>query len=166
MSIKEDSREIKPLSRGTEDSEQFHSNLHEPQILEEEFDIISKNGQKHWFSQEKTLLVVIAGLIGFLGYGIWKLESVLTTQKSVQVIYPHQTTETTTSSSAATSTGSTTIPAVLGVAAIAQGITENSQGTNEVVVGSKSGTKYHFPSCSGAKRIAPQNLITFQNFIN
>ena len=30
------------------------------------------------------------------------------------------------------------------------------------VVGSKSGTKYHLPSCPGAKRIKPENLISFE----
>jgi hypothetical protein len=29
------------------------------------------------------------------------------------------------------------------------------------VVASKSGTKYHLPTCSGAKSIKPENLITF-----
>ena len=32
-----------------------------------------------------------------------------------------------------------------------------------VVVGSKSGTKYHLPDCPGAKRIKPENLITFES---
>lgn len=32
-----------------------------------------------------------------------------------------------------------------------------------VVVGSKSGTKYHLPDCPGAKRIKPANLITFES---
>jgi hypothetical protein len=31
------------------------------------------------------------------------------------------------------------------------------------VVGSKSGTKYHLPDCSGAKRIKPENLISFKS---
>ena len=31
------------------------------------------------------------------------------------------------------------------------------------VVASKSGTKYHLPSCAGAKQIKPQNLVTFAN---
>lgn len=30
------------------------------------------------------------------------------------------------------------------------------------VVGSKNGTKYHLPDCSGAKRIKPENLISFE----
>jgi hypothetical protein len=41
---------------------------------------------------------------------------------------------------------------------------ENSnQNSNEVVVGSKNGTKYHYPWCSGAKQIAEKNLITFNS---
>jgi Metal binding domain of Ada len=32
-----------------------------------------------------------------------------------------------------------------------------------VVVGSKTGTKYHLPDCPGAKRIKPANLITFES---
>ncbi len=31
------------------------------------------------------------------------------------------------------------------------------------VVGSKTGTKYHLPECSGAKRIKPENLVTFES---
>ena len=31
------------------------------------------------------------------------------------------------------------------------------------VVASKSGTKYHLPSCAGAKQIKPENLVTFSN---
>ena len=31
-----------------------------------------------------------------------------------------------------------------------------------VVVGSKSGTKYHLPDCPGAKRIKPENLVSFE----
>lgn len=31
------------------------------------------------------------------------------------------------------------------------------------VVGSKNGSKYHYPWCSGAKQIAPQNLVKFNS---
>ena len=31
-----------------------------------------------------------------------------------------------------------------------------------VVVGSKSGSKYHLPDCPGAKRIKPENLVSFE----
>ncbi len=36
----------------------------------------------------------------------------------------------------------------------------SNQNSGEVVA-SKSGSKYHFPWCSGAKSIKPENLITF-----
>jgi methylphosphotriester-DNA--protein-cysteine methyltransferase len=32
-----------------------------------------------------------------------------------------------------------------------------------VVVGSKTGRRYHLPDCPGAKRIKPANLITFES---
>lgn len=33
----------------------------------------------------------------------------------------------------------------------------------ESVVGSKNGTKYHYPWCAGAKQISSKNLITFES---
>ncbi len=40
----------------------------------------------------------------------------------------------------------------------------NSLQTNSgQVVASKNGAKYHYPWCSGAKRISPKNLITFNS---
>ncbi len=59
-------------------------------------------------------------------------------------------------------------------AAVAQAVGESVPTTTEkaalepalkavAVVGSKSGTKYHLPSCSGAKRIKPENLISFES---
>jgi len=41
--------------------------------------------------------------------------------------------------------------------------TESSATEKTIVVGSKSGTKYHLPDCPGAKRIKPANLITFES---
>ncbi len=35
--------------------------------------------------------------------------------------------------------------------------------TTGIYVGSKNGTKYYLPSCSGAKRISPANYIWFQS---
>jgi hypothetical protein len=35
--------------------------------------------------------------------------------------------------------------------------------TAAAVVASKSGTKYHLPTCPGAKQIKPENLITFES---
>ncbi|KKU19526.1 MAG: hypothetical protein UX53_C0004G0025 [Candidatus Azambacteria bacterium GW2011_GWB2_46_37] len=38
-----------------------------------------------------------------------------------------------------------------------------NQSQGEVVVASRNGTKYHLPSCSGAKQIKPENKITFSS---
>ncbi|MEK7462282.1 MAG: Ada metal-binding domain-containing protein [Patescibacteria group bacterium] len=40
-------------------------------------------------------------------------------------------------------------------------VTKESSSVSGEVVASKSGTKYHLPTCSGAKSIKPENLITF-----
>lgn len=42
-------------------------------------------------------------------------------------------------------------------------INSESQNLPEVVVGSKNGTKYHYPWCPGAKQISEKNLITFNS---
>jgi hypothetical protein len=54
----------------------------------------------------------------------------------------------------------TLAPAPLPVTAIEDTETEGPVSDGEVVA-SKSGTKYHLPTCSGAKTIKPENLITF-----
>jgi len=42
--------------------------------------------------------------------------------------------------------------------------TSTSVSTNSgAVVASKSGTKYHYPWCAGAKQISAKNLITFNS---
>lgn len=38
-----------------------------------------------------------------------------------------------------------------------------ADSSNIVVVGSRSGSKYHLPSCPGAKQIKPANIITFSS---
>jgi len=40
---------------------------------------------------------------------------------------------------------------------------ENSQSGETVVVGSRTGSKYHLPSCPGAKQIKTENLINFSS---
>jgi cytoskeletal protein RodZ len=40
---------------------------------------------------------------------------------------------------------------------------QNTSEGSEKVVASKSGTKYHYPWCAGAKQISPKNLITFNS---
>ena len=46
--------------------------------------------------------------------------------------------------------------------AIGEGVIEETTPSGTVVA-SKKGTKYHFPWCSGARTIAPENKITFSS---
>ena len=46
--------------------------------------------------------------------------------------------------------------------AIGEGVIEETTPSGTVVA-SKKGTKYHFPWCSGARTIAPENKITFDS---
>ena len=39
----------------------------------------------------------------------------------------------------------------------------DAQGGVGEVVASKQGSKYHLPTCSGAKRIKPENLVTYES---
>lgn len=51
-----------------------------------------------------------------------------------------------------------------GTASASESISNNTTTQNTKsgqVVGSKQGSKYHFPWCSGAKRIKAENLVTF-----
>lgn len=52
-------------------------------------------------------------------------------------------------------------------AAVTSGLTASpstaSSKSDQMVVASKKGTKYHLPTCSGAKTISAENKITFPN---
>ncbi|MDO8183772.1 MAG: hypothetical protein Q7T49_02200 [bacterium] len=39
----------------------------------------------------------------------------------------------------------------------------NKNLSSSQVVGSKEGSKYHYPWCGGAKQIKPDNLVTFES---
>jgi Metal binding domain of Ada len=57
-------------------------------------------------------------------------------------------------------TNTTLAPTPLKTTAVEEAKSEVPAAEGEVVA-SKSGTKYHLPTCSGAKSIKPENLITF-----
>ena len=94
------------------------------------------------FPPTDLLIVAIIILVGFASFGLGRL-SVQSTQKT-----PVAVVETTQVASVGTIVENT--PTTL---------KEGSGG----VVASKNGTKYHFPWCSGAQRIADKNLINFNS---
>lgn len=100
------------------------------------------------------LIIVFTGLSGF---ALGKLDSKSTSSKSFEV---------------------ETVPRELLSGAVIQATkisnekdsnsTESTEKTSDptaaLVVGSKNSTKYHYPWCSGAKRIKPENMVSFASF--
>ncbi len=121
--------------------------------IEEEFEIVRKGESSSPFSKDTGLIVLIIVLIATLAYGIGKLRTLKSGQNSVKIVYPETAPINSTSE---TSTSSVRAGQVRGAS------TTNIPTSTEVVA-SKSGTKYHFPWCSGAKRILPENKITFRS---
>ncbi len=94
------------------------------------------------FPPVDLLIVLIIILVGFGGFGLGRL-SVQGTKKTHVTIIEN--------SSQSASVGNT------------QPINSNTGDVLGGVVASKNGSKYHFPWCSGAQRIADENLLTFNS---
>jgi hypothetical protein len=98
-------------------------------------------------------IIVAFVLVAVIGFGLGKLSAFET--KRPPLIFGHDeslTAQIDDKGQVQTTTGSNTI-------------TPNNQTTgSEVVVASKTGKKYHYPWCAGAKQISEANKITFQTF--
>lgn len=118
----------------------------EASILETEFELVEKGGSREpggpLYLREKVTIMLIIILTGLLGFGIGRMDGA---PKSPVVITPPPTMNVPAASPEASAKG---LPAVAGAGA-------------ETVVGSRTGTKYHYPWCAGAQRINPANLVTF-----
>jgi hypothetical protein len=114
----------------------------EDAFLEEEFDLVPSGAKNKVLSRKDTFLNLGLILLAVLvAYGLGRLHYYEETASvPVKIIQP-------------VPQGAGTIPEVKGVS-----IDAGSQG---VVVASKSGTKYHYPWCSGAKQISAKNKIVF-----
>lgn len=85
-------------------------------------------------------IVAIIILVGFAGFGLGRLSKTEELRTPVKII------------NASGQTSSALSTEIVGV--------ESAEG---VLVGSKNGTKYHFPWCSGAQRIKESNKIWFSS---
>jgi len=160
MSIKEDRAEIKSLTRDIGSKHRVYEDT-ETQIIEEEFDIVPKNGSRSLFSRDNFLVGMIIVLIGTLSYGVGRISTIESHNLPIKITNPVQGdvkgVSTTTSIQKSKKVDVTPdTPAKTN-------ISSESENLSSVVVASKSSTKYHYPWCSGAKRIAPKNLITFSS---
>lgn len=100
-----------------------------------------------WFAKYRNhegdiTLVLILLLIGSLGFGLGRLSKLSTGRQPLRVEIPAAVGE----STAQNPPPSPTLPATLTVGQ---------------VVASKNSTKYHLPSCAGAKAIKDENKIWF-----
>ncbi len=98
-------------------------------------------------SREAYTAVLII-VVGFASFGLGRLSTIEGAREPIRIEYPKgaQTTEAAATAAVAAAT-----------LAPATATTE----TGEMVVASKSGTKYHYPWCAGASQIAEKNKITF-----
>ena len=145
MSIQESENRIKsPEERGVEESEEI--------IFEEDFDIVPKGSAQNSFGLKQALfysLVLI--LMGTAGYGLGRLSKLEEPSMPVVITDGKGSQDKTQGSSS--SDGNSQIDTKGEV----QGV------ENGIVIGSKNGSKYHYPYCAGAQNILEENKITFSS---
>jgi len=93
---------------------------------------------------ERLLLPALIIVVGIASFGLGRLSAPQTGQSGLSIFYPQNYEE------------------MLPVSTVASANTSGvGAGNDGPVVASKSGAKYHYPWCSGAKSIAEANKITF-----
>ncbi len=97
--------------------------------------------------KEDLFIAILIVLVGLASFGLGKL-SVLEAEKTPISIINNQTVVDESVSGNVSNTASTNTA------------TSTGQG---IVFGSKSGTKYYYPWCSGAARIKPENRVWFKS---
>ncbi len=148
MSIQERGKAIKSPEEGS--SKGFESD-----IFEEEFDIVPKNNSSGEVPRSKNreivFVVILVLLTSFLSFFVGRLS--LKEGEVKARIYGGIPVSSDTQSVVKEDSQKTEITGAGEV-----------QGTNDgEVVASKSGKKYHYPWCAGAKQIALKNKITFSS---
>ena len=111
------------------------------------------------FLESRLFIALIIFLIGISSFTLGRLSKIDEVREPVRIEYKQKT------------IGSQTVPKdnIQNTASVIKSQQDLiSQTTGNVggggqVVGSKNSTKYHYPWCSGAKRISPKNLITFNS---
>ncbi|OHA34477.1 MAG: hypothetical protein A2928_03475 [Candidatus Taylorbacteria bacterium RIFCSPLOWO2_01_FULL_45_15b] len=113
--------------------------------------------------KKDTFVGIIIILVGTASFGLGRLSKIEDTRPNIEISGPIEEITYDTKGGIddyAKNTGE--ISQKENFAAVSANIKESaSTGKSGEVVASKSGEKYHFPWCSGAKRIAVANKITF-----
>lgn len=103
---------------------------------------------KSWLADDSLFYAALLILVALASFGLGRQSVAQKTPLSE----PVQSERVGVVKDVATSTKTTPLPVTTAVAA-----------QSAAVIGSKSGTKYHLPTCPGAKQIKPANVITFDS---
>jgi hypothetical protein len=99
---------------------------------------------KSLLASDQVFYSILVILVGFGGFFLGGGRAVSKPTENLPVVLP------------------ATVPSAQPAAAlVTQAPAVTSPSEVGMVVGSKSGTKYHLPSCPGAKQIKPENRIEF-----
>ncbi|MBL7045895.1 MAG: hypothetical protein ISR99_02610 [Parcubacteria group bacterium] len=96
-------------------------------------ELLSKIKQSEDLLDSKIALILIVILVGFGAFGMGRMSTNVDIKEAVEIDYPED------------------------VAFVTASLSSGE------VVASKNGSKYHFPWCSGALRIAEQNKVEFSS---
>lgn len=96
------------------------------------------------FLESQYFIAVIVVLVAIIAFSLGRLSKIEQGREPVRVLNTNQ--------EASANMSSNSAKAAL-----------NDRSDNGIVVGSKSGTKYHLPTCPGAKQISEKNRITFNS---
>jgi hypothetical protein len=106
---------------------------------------------KEFVTKDRIFMPILIVLVGTASFGLGRLSAYEKGQdRPIEIIGPE-----------ATVPKNETAAAANAVVPQKQGNTASQQDGK--VVGSKNGTKYHFPWCSGAQRIAEANKVWFDS---
>ena len=108
---------------------------------------------KSFLTNDPVFYSVLLLLVAVGSFGLGR-QSVSTGAPAVEPLFIKENATQAAVATAVATAASTSAPAPIAAPTEAKAV---------AVVGSKSGTKYHLPTCSGAKRIKPENLITFES---
>jgi|GEM_PF-271428 len=127
-------------------------------VVEENFDLSATERQigekKGWkeklgdFLDSKYFLPVVIILVAIIAFSLGRISGIQEKRPPVRVI---------------SDTSAQQVGEVKGVSDGGEQTQPPSKTTTGIVVGSKNGTKYHYPWCGGAKQISSKNLLTFDS---
>lgn len=125
--------------------------------------IICKGTLERWLkvlSRREVATAIIIVLVGLSSYGLGRLSKVAENTTSIGVYGLEIVSKNLTLSA---DNVIDNVQTSASTAVVANVVSSDVVSSSGVVVASKNGTKYHFPWCSGAKRISEKNLITFNS---